>query len=293
MDRRTFLGQLAAAGVVASTRIGAAGQAAGQRRLSTIGVQLYTARTEMTKDVEATLAKIAGIGYKEVEFAGYFDKTPQEIRQMLDRHGLTAPSAHIDLTTISTKLPQTLDAAHTIGHRFIVMPYLDDATRAQPDIYKTVADTLNKAGEASKNAGIRMAYHNHNFEFVEANGTSGFQQLLQNLDPALVDFELDLCWATSTGQDPVALFQKYPKRISMVHVKGLRKKPAQGAAAPIPEVLPDVTEVGSNGDVIDWTAILAQASTSGVQHYFVEHDQPKDPFASLEASYGYLKGLTF
>jgi hypothetical protein len=79
----------------------------------------------------------------------------------------------------------------------------------------------------------------------------------------------------------------------MVHVKGLRKKPAQGASAPIPQVLPDVTEVGSDGDSIDWKSILAQASKSGVQHYFVEHDQPKDPFASLEASYGYLKALTF
>jgi sugar phosphate isomerase/epimerase len=284
---------MAAAGVLASTRIGAAGQAAGQGRLTTIGMQLYTARTEMAKDVEGTLAKIAGIGYQEVEFAGYFDKTPQQIRQMLDRHGLTAPSAHIDLTTISTKLPETLDAAHTIGHRFIVMPYLDDATRAQPDIFKKVADTLNKAGEESKKAGIRMAYHNHNFEFIETNGTSGFQQLMQDLDPALADIELDLCWAVSTGQDPVALFQKYPKRISMVHVKGLRKKPEQGASAPIPQVLPDVTEVGSDGDSIDWKSILAQASKSGVQHYFVEHDQPKDPFASLEASYGYLKALTF
>lgn len=294
MDRRTFLGQVAAAGVLAATRVGAA-ELTMAETIKKIGVQLYTAREEMAKDVEATLATIAGIGYKEIEFAGYFDKTPKAIRQMLDKHGLTSPSTHIALADITAKLPEVLEASHVIGHRYIVMPYLDDATRAQPDIYKKVADTLNKAGAEAKKANIEIAYHNHNFEFVAVNGTSHFESLMEMLDPKLVQVELDLCWATSANQDPVALFKKYPGRFPMVHVKGLRKKPANGAATPIPDVLPDVTDVGQDGDVIDWKAIFAQSSVGGVRHYFVEHDQPKnhDPFTSLKASYGYLKELTF
>lgn len=294
MDRRTFLGQVAAAGVLAATRVGAA-ELTMAETIKKIGVQLYTAREEMAKDVEATLATIAGIGYKEIEFAGYFDKTPKAIRQMLDKHGLTSPSTHIALADITAKLPEVLEASHVIGHRYIVMPYLDDATRAQPDIYKKVADTLNKAGAEAKKANIEIAYHNHNFEFVAVNGTSHFESLMGMLDPKLVQVELDLCWATSANQDPVALFKKYPGRFPMVHVKGLRKKPANGAATPIPDVLPDVTDVGQDGDVIDWKAIFAQSSVGGVRHYFVEHDQPKnhDPFTSLKASYGYLKELTF
>lgn len=294
MDRRTFLGQVAAAGVLAAARVGAA-ELTMAETIKKIGVQLYTAREEMAKDVEATLATIAGIGYKEIEFAGYFDKTPKAIRQMLDKHGLTSPSTHIALADITAKLPEVLEASHIIGHRYIVMPYLDDATRAQPDIYKKVADTLNKAGAEAKKANIEIAYHNHNFEFVAVNGTSHFESLMEMLDPKLVQVELDLCWATSANQDPVALFKKYPGRFPMVHVKGLRKKPANGAATPIPDVLPDVTDVGQDGDVIDWKAIFAQSSVGGVRHYFVEHDQPKnhDPFTSLKASYGYLKELTF
>ncbi|MEO8483870.1 MAG: sugar phosphate isomerase/epimerase [Acidobacteriota bacterium] len=287
------MGQIAV-GAIAAARVGIP-ESLMAKQLKKVGVQLYTARDEMAKDVEATLATIASIGYKEIEFAGYFDKTPQAIRQMLDRHGLTSPSTHIDLATISTKLPQTLEASHTIGQRYIVMPYLDDATRAQPDIYKKVADTLNKAGAEAKKANIEIAYHNHNFEFVAVNGTSPFESLMQMLDPKLVNVELDLCWATSANQDPVALFKKYPGRFPMVHVKGLRKKPATGAATPIADVLPDVTDVGHDGDIIDWKTIFAQSSVGGVRHYFVEHDQPKnkDPFASLRASYGYLKDLKF
>jgi sugar phosphate isomerase/epimerase len=294
MNRRTFLGQVAAAGVVAATRVGAVERTMA-KEIERIGVQLYTARDDMAKDVEATLATIAGIGYKEIEFAGYFDKTPQAIRQMLDRHGLTSPSTHIDLATIRTRLPQTLEACHVIGHRYIVMPYLDDETRAQPDIYKKVADTLNTAGAEARKANVEIAYHNHNFEFVAVDGRTHFESLMAMLDPALVKVELDLCWATSANQDPVALFKRYPGRFPMVHVKGLRRKPANGAATPIPEVLPDVTDVGHDGDVIDWKAIFASSSIGGVQHYFVEHDQPRnhDAFASLTASYEYVKQLRF
>lgn len=289
MDRRTFLGQMTAAGVVASARLGGVVRA---MTLPAIGVQLYTARGEMQKDVEGTLAKIAAIGYTQVEFAGYFDKSPQEIRQILDRHNLTAPSTHIDLTTISTKLPSAIETCRVIGHRYIVMPYLDDATRAQPDAFAKVAETLNKAGAETKKAGIQLAYHNHNFEFAPVNGVLPFETLMKTLDPDLVKMELDICWATSAKQDPAALFARYPGRFAMVHLKGLRKVPDQGAAAPIPQVLPDVTDVGGGGDVIDWKAVLVACADAKIDRYFVEHDQPADPFASLTASYTNLKRLT-
>lgn len=292
LDRRSFLTSLTAAGVAASAGHLLA-QAAGTRRLTSIGMQLYTARDLMAKDVEGTLTKIAALGYKEVEFAGYFDKSPEAIRDMLKRHGLTSPSTHIDLATITGKLPQTIEAAHTIGHRYIVMPYLDDATRAQPDIYKRVADTLNKAGEQSQKAGLTMAYHNHNFEFIPANGSTPFDQMMAAFDPKLVQVELDLCWATSTKQDPLAIFRKYPGRFPAVHVKGLKKVPADGPLAPIAQVLPDVCDVGAAGDVVDWKRIFAGASVGGVQHYFVEHDQPADALASLKNSMAYLGAVRF
>jgi sugar phosphate isomerase/epimerase len=171
------------------------------------------------------------------------------------------------------------------------MPYLDDATRVKPDIFKTVADTLNHAAEEAQKAGIRIAYHNHNFEFVPANGTTPFEQLMAAFDPKLVSVELDLCWATSAKQDPVALFEKYPGRFRMVHVKGLQKVPAQGASAPIAQVLPDICDVGAPGDVVDWKRVLGAAATAGVEHYFVEHDQPKDAISSMKNSVTFLEAL--
>lgn len=288
IDRRTFIGQVAT-GVVAASSLGSL---VAQMKLQKIGVQLYTLRSEMEKDVEKTLASVSAAGFAEVEFAGYFNKPAAEIRAILDRHKLTSPSAHIDFNTISTKLPQVLSDSHTIGHKYIVMPYLDDTLRAQPDIYKRVADTLNKAGAESAKAGITMAYHNHNFEFVPVNGVTPFDMLLKACDPKLVKFELDLCWATAAGQDPVAVFKKNPGRFPMVHVKGLTKKPA-GASTPIPEVLPNVSDVGAPGDVVDWKGIFAASKIGGIEHYFVEHDVPKAPLESIKNSYAYLRALTF
>jgi sugar phosphate isomerase/epimerase len=254
-------------------------------------MQLYTVRAEMAKDIEGTLARIAALGYREVEFAGYFDRTPHSVRMMLGRNGLTSPATHIDYASVSTRMPQVVEASQTIGHKFIVMPWLDDTLRKQPDIYKRVAATLNRAGELTKKAGIKMAYHNHHFEFVPVAGKMPFDTLLEECDRNLVAFELDLAWITAAGHDPLAYFAKHPGRFPMVHVKGLKKRPAQGAATPIEQVLPDITDVG--GDVVPWAKIFAQAQQAGIEHYFVEHDQPASAFDSLKASYAYLQNLRF
>src|SRR5262245_2374530 len=152
MDRRTFVGTLGAA-YLASARLGAAS-------IQRVGVQLYTVRDMMGKDFEGTLAKIAALGYKEVEFAGYFDRTPAQVRDVLTKSGLTSPSTHMDYVTLRDKLPSALDTAHTIGHKFIVLPWLDDSLRKEPDVWKKVTDTLNHAGELGQKAGIQIAYHN-------------------------------------------------------------------------------------------------------------------------------------
>ena len=288
MGRRVFMGQVGA-GVWLASR---AAWAAQSQRIERLGMQLYTVRAEMAKDFEGTLARVAALGFREVEFAGYFDRTPQQVRMALGRNGLTSPSTHIDLASISSRLPQIIEASQAIGHKFIVMPWLDDATRKQPDIWQKVADTLNRAGEASRKAGIQMAYHNHHFEFVPlASGKMPLDFLLERCDPQLVAFELDVAWISAAGQDPLAYFAKYPGRFPMVHVKGLKKKPTQGASTPIDQVLPDITDVG--GDSIDWARIFAKSAQGGIKHYFVEHDVPTSAFDSLKASHDYLQALRF
>jgi sugar phosphate isomerase/epimerase len=288
IGRRKFLGTVGA-GVGAASGLAQANQS---RRIERIGMQLYTVRNEMAKDFDGTLARVAALGFKEVEFAGYFDRTPQQVRAALDRNGLTSPSTHVDLASISSRLPQVLEASQVIGHKFIVMPWLDDATRKDPGIWQRVADTLNRAGETTRAAGIQMGYHNHHFEFVPtASGQLPLDLLLERCDPKLVAFELDLAWISAAGQDPLAYFAKYPGRFPMVHVKGLRKRPAQGASTPIDQVMPDIADVG--GDSIDWARIFARSEQAGIAHYYVEHDNPASAFDSLAASIKYLQALRF
>jgi sugar phosphate isomerase/epimerase len=285
VNRRSFLGALGA-GSVSLVKLRAAS-------IARVGVQLYTVRTEMEKDFDATIAKVAALGYKEVEFAGYFNRTPEQVRDVLKKNGLTAPSTHIDYASLAPdKFPAIIDASRTMGHTFIVNPWIDETMRKDPDVWKKMADTYDRAGEMTRKAGIQFAYHNHNFEFVPANGKLPYDYLLETCDRNLVKMEMDLCWIVSAGRDPLDYFRKYPGRFPMVHVKGLAKIPVGGAATPIDKVLPDVVDVGHR-DAIDWKRIFAQSRLAGIEHYFVEHDIPKVPFESLQNSFDYLSRLQF
>jgi len=288
LDRRTFLGLLGAAPLAMRRGLPAS--------ISRLGVQLYTVRTEMEKDFDGTLGRVAAIGFKEVEFAGYFNQTPAQVRDALKRHGLAAPSSHIDYASLTGDAwSRVIESAKTIGHTFLVNAWVDESIRNQPDAWKRIAETYNHAAEATRKAGIQFAYHNHNFEFAPREDLGGklpYDFLLESCDPKLVKMEMDLCWISSTGKDPLDYFRRYPGRFPMVHVKGLKKVPDAGAAAPIDRVLPDITDVGHE-DVVDWKRIFAHAREAGIQHYFVEHDVPKQPFDSLKASHDYLAQLQF
>jgi sugar phosphate isomerase/epimerase len=262
------------------------------KSIKKVGMQLYTVRTDLEKDFDGTLAKIAAIGYREVEFAGYFGHAPAQVRDTLKRHGLTAPSAHIDYPSLTgDRWTRALDDARTIGHRYLVNAWVDESIRNQPGAWARIADTYNSAAAAAKRHGIQFAYHNHNFEFyprADAGGKLPMDLLLESCDPNLVKIEMDLCWISAAGKDPVEYFRRYPGRFPMVHVKGLRKVPAASAEpVPIDRVLPEITDVGHD-DVIDWRRIFAHAKEAGITHYFVEHDNPPQPFDSLRASYDYI-----
>ncbi len=216
-DRRAFLETMTGAALAAIVPGSPLRARRSRHRLDRIGLQLYTVRDEMKKDLEGTIAKVAGIGYKEVEFAGYFGKSPADVRAILDRNGLAAPSAHVSIDP--DKWPQALDAARVIGHRYVV-------------------------------------------------------------DPKLVQMEMDLYWITKGGQDPLKYFARWPGRFPIVHVKDSMGPPDQKMA-----------DVGAGK--IDWKRIFGREDQAGIKHFFVEHDQPADPFASIRASCDYLKKLEF
>ena len=289
MDRRTFLGTMTAATLL-TRRLSFA---ADDHKIDKIGLQLYTVRDLMKQDFDGTLAKVAAIGYKEVEFAGYFDHSPKDVRAAVDRRGLTAPSAHIDYKSLGEKFPEVIEAAKVVGHEYLVNPWIEEEIRKQPDGWKHAAETFNRAGEACKKAGIQFAYHNHWFEFLPVNGKLPYDLLLTECDPNLVKMELDLCWITVGGQDPLKYFDRYPGRFPLVHVKDVKRIPpvTAGGAQDFGSSMKDMTEVGSG--IIDWKKIFAQSDKAGIKHYFVEHDNPKKPLESIKKSYDYLASLRF
>lgn len=291
MNRRTFVA--AGTGTLAACNFSWALPA--EHKLKAVGLQLYTVREAMKTDFEGTIAKVAQVGYKEVETAGYFDHAPKDVSAVLKKNGLTSPSCHVPYDTVEKKWSEQIEAAHTIGHNFIVCPWIDEKQRNEPDGYKRAAELFQKAGEQSLKAGIQFAYHNHTFEFQPAPSLGGklpYDVLLET-DPKYVKMEMDLCWTSVAGKDPVEYFNKYPGRFPLVHVKDMKRLPkgAEGPTVNPDKEMEDMTEVG--GGVIDWKRIFAHSEKAGIQHYFVEHDFPKDAFASITKSYAYLSALTF
>lgn len=251
-------------------------------RLGRIGIQLYTLRRDLARDVEGTLTKVAGIGFTEVEFAGFPQGTAASLRAMLDRLGLTAPSNHVPLRSLRSDWDRTLDEAATLGQRYIVVPSIPEGERRTPDDWKRIAALFNAAGEASRARGIQFAYHNHDAEFAPLDGGGiGYDVLLAEADAKLVQCELDLYWITKAGKDPLDYFAKYPGRFPLLHVKDMAADGTRGFA-----------DVGTG--TIDFKRVFRQAGRAGVKHYFYEQDStPGEPFESAQTAYDFLRKLRY
>lgn len=289
MNRRKFLetASTVTAATLLSSRLG---WAAGEHKIEKIGVQLYTVRDLMKTDFDATLAKVAQIGYKEVEFAGYFGRTGEQVRAAVEKNGLLPVGTHVQYDELDEKFPSVIETAKTIGIKYIVCPWIPEELRKNPDIWKQAAAKFNHCGEQSKKAGLQFAYHNHWFEFLPVNGKLPYDELLKECDANLVKMEMDLCWITTAGGDPLKYFNLYPGRFPLVHVKDLKKLPkiTEGGSQNFGDTV-DLTAVGSG--IIDWKRIFVHSEKAGIKHYIVEHDKPTDAYASITESYEYLNKL--
>jgi sugar phosphate isomerase/epimerase len=290
IDRRKFVKTAVqtATGVTAATLLADKfSWAAAERRIDRVGLQLYTVRDLMKADFDGTIAKVASIGYKEVEFAGYFGRTGQQVRAACDKNGLEPISTHVQYDELDDKFPSVIETSKTIGLKYIVCPWIPEDLRKSPDIWKQAAAKFNHCGEQSKKAGLQFAYHNHWFEFLPVDGKLPYDALLKECDGNLVKMEMDLCWITAAGGDPLKYFNLYPGRFPLVHVKDLKKLPVitAGGSQNFGDTV-DLTSVGSG--IIDWKRIFAQSEKAGIKHYIVEHDKPEVPFDSITKSYEYL-----
>jgi sugar phosphate isomerase/epimerase len=275
-DRRSFVSTLGAALLgAACSRVGNS-QPTG--RLERVGVQLYTVRNDLARDFEGTLARVAEIGYRELEFAGYHGKSASEVRATLTRLGLTAPSSHVPLDAFRRNIEGVIADAKTVEHEYLVVPWLDPSQRRSIDDYRRLAEELNRFGEKVRAAGMRLGYHNHDFELGAMAGSVPLDTLFDRTDPNLVVFELDLYWVTKGGADPLTYFSRYPGRVHLVHVKD-----SAGA--------PEHRQVDVGKGTIDFAKILSRREQAGIRHAFVEMDEPANSLETIRVSYEHLAQL--
>ena len=288
MNRRNFLRD-SALGLTALAATQAPGGLFANPYGKPIGLQLYTLRDDLQKDMLGTLKQVAAIGIKEVELYDLYGRTPAEFAQILKDDSLTAPSGHYNTGHLRGNWEKEIENAKTIGMKYMVNAILDPEERKTFDDWKRLAELFNKAGEQTRKAGIQYCYHNHNFEFQKFGNTTAYDYLLKALDPKLVKFEMDCFWVTHAGQDPVAIMQKHPGRFPLLHIKDMKDKPAptqefdakMGLFAPV------------GHGTIEWKRIFAAAPTGGMKHFFVEQDYcEQPPPEAVKMSYEFLHNMT-
>ena len=257
--------------------VGAQGLVSGRSLvLEEIGIQLYTLRALLSEDVAGTLAQVAEIGYRTVEFAGLYGLTPREMRRTLDAVGLRAVSSHAGVNDIRGDWTSFLEGAQELGQDFVFVPSIPESERT-PEGLRKLADDFNRAGEMAVSAGLHFGYHNHAWEFVALpDGTIMMDLLLERTEPRLVDWQMDIFWTVDGGCDPMAYLESHAGRVTSVHGK---------------DRTPDGQMVDVGKGVIDFAMILPRAEELGMLHAFVEHDMPDAPIESVRHSFNALNAL--
>lgn len=253
-----------------------------------VGLQLYTIRDAMAADVPGTLKKLSDMGFKNIELANYADGKfygyiPSEFKKMVNDLGMDIISSHtqVEAAGISMENARKMADDHAaLGVKYCIQPWVQEQDRNVESYKKMIAD-WNQVGLVMKEVGIQFGYHNHNFEFANLDGIVPYYDLfMKEMDPALVTMEIDFYWVSKAGQDPVEMFNKYPGRFQLFHMKDMFTK-----QEPYFDVIKDdIAPVGAG--VIDFKRILAAKETAGMKYLFVEDDNQGNgkPFETLETS---------
>jgi len=250
------------------------------------GLQLYTLRDDLPKDPKGVLTQVASFGYKQIEsYEGpqgmFWGMGHTGFKKLMDDLGMTVVSSHCD---INKDFDRKAAEAAAIGMNYLICPYL--GPQKTLDDYKRYADTFNQRGEVCKKNGIRFAYHNHDYTFVPLEGKMPQDVLMQGTDKELVDYEMDIYWVVTAGQDPEAWVQKYPDRFRLSHIKDRKKGvPATDTNASV--------VVGTGG--INFPKVLNTAAEKGMRHFIIEQEayEGTTPLAAVKANADYMKNFRF
>ncbi len=286
-SRREFLTTMAVGAAAVRPVLGAEVPEVKTALPGPVGLQLYSVRDTMKKDVPGTLAKVRALGIREVETAGTWGQSAAEHRQALDKAGLRCRASHMGLEELQKDTPRAFKDVRTLGASWVVCPWIPhDKTLTRDDVLKA-AEAFNRLAKAAKDDGLRFAYHCHGYEWVPSPEGTLWDTLVGASDPALVSYEIDVFWAKAGGADPAKVIEKLKGRVPFLHVKDMRKGLSFPAGSSKSE--PDSNVPVGTGQ-IDWPSVLRAAVQSGVEVYYVEDESP-DPFAQIPQSLKYLAGL--
>lgn len=278
----------------------------------TLGLQLFSVAKELREDLDGTLAAIARIGFRHVQPAGLHGYEAARLAGAIRSAGLACHSIHVPLKPYSPgalslqDLPALAEASRLLGFRRVVVPMFPLPNRVggpQPgetleayilrasaaidlDHWQAFAALLNRQGAELAAMGLRLGYHNHNLEFAAYGDRSAYEMLIEQTDPARVDFELDVGWAQSAGCDPVALLQRHPGRFGSLHLKDIAPSTPVNTRFQLHPADP-------GQGLIDWPALLREAGRSGIAELIVEREPPfaAPPLTTLEKHWRHIDAL--
>ena len=272
-SRREFLSHSAAGVASAALGLGGLARAAGAGGRIPVGLQLYSVREQCAKDLPGVLAAVARIGYKGVEFAGYHNRSAQELRRMLDDNGLVACGTHTPYESmLGDKLKETVEFNRVIGNKFLIVPWMEGKSKQE---WLDKAKLFNTLADQVKSAGMAVGYHAHAHDFEKFDGESAWDLFFGNTRPEII-MQLDTSNCRDGGADPVAVLKMYPGRARSIHLK------ASGGG---PEAV-----IGE--DMVDWKAVFAFCESQGkTEWYVVEHETSKDPLDAVKRNFAALKAM--
>lgn len=258
IDRRTLL-----LGAGATLLAGCGSPDAPAAAPMPIGVQLYSLRDLFSKDQYTVLQRLSEMGVRELEFAGLYGAKPEAIREAMDQHAMTAPACHFQLDTLVNELPTAIRETKTLGASYVVLPYVQADRRKNMADWRSVFQAMSSVADRLADEGLKFAYHAHDFEFAEVDGEIPFDAMLAETRPDRVLIEMDFYWMAVAGRRPEDVFEAYPGRVQLAHLK---------------DIMPDGSMANVGEGVLDFRELITKAEASGLQHGFIERDDLKAPY---------------
>jgi len=248
--------------------------------MSKIGLQMYSLKTYTKDDFLGTLDKVSKLGFRAVEFAGFFNVKAKALKKHMDNLGMVPCGSHTSLDLLTDKFSQTIEYNLEIGNKYIYCPSLPDSVISDEYGWKKISELFNEIGAKCQDMGVEFGYHNHAFEFNKFDGITGYEILANNTEPNIVKFQIDTFWVEYAGYNPLDLIEQYKDRLSLLHLKEMQDKDS-------------MIDTFAGEGISDTKAIIKKAKDIGIKYIILEqeHFKSKNQFEEVEKGFDYVSKI--